>query len=368
MEPSSRGSMKAAVCGSVDIDAPSFRPFFAVSYAVTREFAVKPGMRRQGDRFAAAGRSGGSVVEGTPSRGMARQQPYASLEALRKLEARLATDLCERDAWPPEPDELHKPRAAPFRWFSFLRRSFPIAPGLRPVLWRPGMRKLALVAGSLGGIVVIALAALWWRLSSGPIELDIATPWLTAAIKANLGGGHEVEVGGTQLERDAGGRTALRIREIVVRDQDGTIVASAPKAEVGISGTGLIMGRIRAQRLSLVGAEMAVRIEPDSKITVFAGSNKRPFVTASAGPIPVITGNTASPITVAPPTLGADRRCDSDRSRRGRRPRGTARLDRELSTPAVSMAAISPRSASRAAISPSTISATASNGPSPTSI
>ncbi len=39
---------------------------------------------------------------------------------------------------------------------------------------------------------------------------------------------------------------------------------------------------------------MAVRIEPDSKVTVFAGSNKRPFVTASATSTPVITGTTAT--------------------------------------------------------------------------
>src|SRR4029077_4372748 len=87
------------------------------------------------------------------------------------------------------------------------------------------------------------------------------------------------------------GRTSLRIRDIVVRDADGTIVASAPKAEDGISGARLLTGRIRAERLSLVGAEMAVRIETDSKVTVFAGSNKRPFVTASASSI---TGSTPS--------------------------------------------------------------------------
>ncbi len=89
----------------------------------------------------------------------------------------------------------------------------------------------------------LAVGALWWRLSSGPIELDVATPWLTVAIKENLGGGHEVEIGGTQIERDANGRTSLRIRDIVVRDFDGSIVASAPKAEVGISGIGLFTGR-----------------------------------------------------------------------------------------------------------------------------
>jgi hypothetical protein len=155
----------------------------------------------------------------------------------------------------------------------------------------PRLRKLTIAGGAVFGVVMLAMAALWWRLASGPIELDVATPWLSAAIRDNFGPGHEVEIGGTQLERDAHGRTALRIRDIVVRDADGTIVASAPKAEVGISGAGLLTGRIRAHRLSLVGAEMAVRIESDSKVTVFAGSNKQPFVTASAAAIPVTTSS-----------------------------------------------------------------------------
>jgi hypothetical protein len=67
------------------------------------------------------------------------------------------------------------------------------------LLWRPRLRKLTLIGGTLGVVVLTAMIALWWRLSSGPIELDIATPWLTAAIKENFGSGHEVEIGGTQL-------------------------------------------------------------------------------------------------------------------------------------------------------------------------
>jgi len=61
--------------------------------------------------------------------------------------------------------------------------------------WCPQLRKFAIVGGTLGGLVFLAMVALWWRLSSGPIELDIATPWLTAAIKENFGPGHEVEIG-----------------------------------------------------------------------------------------------------------------------------------------------------------------------------
>ena len=84
-------------------------------------------------------------------------------------------------------------------------------------------------------LVAVALGALWWRLASGPIALDIATPWITAAFEQNFGSRHKVEIGGTVLERDEHGRTAVRIRDIVVREPDGRIVASAPRAEVGLS-------------------------------------------------------------------------------------------------------------------------------------
>ena len=130
-------------------------------------------------------------------------------------------------------------------------------------------------------LVVVAIAALWWRLSRGPIEIDVATPWLKAAIEENFGGKHTVSVGGTQLERDENGRVSLRLRDIVVRDADGTIVASAPKAEVGLSGLSLLGGTVRAKSLNLVGAEMAVRIEKNGSVTVFAGANKRPIATAA---------------------------------------------------------------------------------------
>jgi Protein of unknown function len=130
--------------------------------------------------------------------------------------------------------------------------------------------------------VLVALAiALWWRLNSGPIEFDVATPWLKAAIQQNFGAKHTVSVGGTQIERTEKGGASVRLLDVVVRDDDGTVVASAPKAEIGISGTGLLTGQLRAQSLNLVGAETAIRIEPDGRLTVFAGADKRPIVSAA---------------------------------------------------------------------------------------
>ena len=97
--------------------------------------------------------------------------------------------------------------------------------------------------------------------TSGPIQLDVFTPWLVSAIEENFGSRERVEVGGTQFERTENGGAAVRVRDIVVRDPDGTVVARAPKAEIRVSGMSLFSGRMRAESLNLVGAAMAVRIE-----------------------------------------------------------------------------------------------------------
>ncbi len=74
----------------------------------------------------------------------------------------------------------------------------------------------------------------------------------------------------------------MRVRDIVVRDPDGTVVASAPKAEIHVSGLSLLSGHMRAESLNLVGATMSVRIEPDGNVTVFAAdADKRPIATAN---------------------------------------------------------------------------------------
>src|SRR5205814_8707624 len=90
------------------------------------------------------------------------------------------------------------------------------------------------------------------------------------------------EVGGTQIERAGRMRIAVRIRDIIVRDRDRAIVASAPKGEVKLSGSALLMGRLRAESLNLVDAELSVRITPDGYVTVSTGDNARPLATGVA--------------------------------------------------------------------------------------
>ena len=172
--------------------------------------------------------------------------------------------------------------------------------------WLAGERwvkRLAVVIAALTVIFAGCFGGLWWRLGAGPINLDMATPWLAAAIEENIGHGNTVEVGGTQIERAGRIRIAVRIRDIIVRDHDHAIVASAPKAEVKLSGTALLMGRLRAESLNLVDAELAVRITPDGYVTVSTGDNARPLATGvaskrQAGGAPSSPGQ--SPTTISP--------------------------------------------------------------------
>jgi hypothetical protein len=144
------------------------------------------------------------------------------------------------------------------------------------------VRRLAVVALALSTIFALCFGGLWWRLGAGPINLDMATPWLAAAIEDNIGHGNTVEVGGTQIERAGRIRIAVRIRDIVVRDRDHAVVASAPKAEVRLSGAALLMGQLRAESLNLVDAELSVRITPDGYVTVSTGDTTKPLATGVA--------------------------------------------------------------------------------------
>jgi len=180
--------------------------------------------------------------------------------------------------WDQEPDEagryrarrLLSQRSSRFHKFGAMQR------WLRGERW---VKRLAIVILVLGFVFTVCFGGLWWRLGAGPINLDIATPWLAAAIEDNIGHGNTVEVGGTQIERAGRIRIAVRIRDIVVRDRDQVVVATAPKAEVKLSGTALLMGRLRAESLNLVDAELAVRITPDGQVSVSAGETAKPLAT-----------------------------------------------------------------------------------------
>src|SRR5437764_4465016 len=128
------------------------------------------------------------VVGETPSRGMAHQQAYPTLETLRKLEASLSVKSPsphQARKRAPHQFDLPEPLAARLAFKTLLWRTGQL-------LLRPRMRKALTTVGVVGGFVLLGIAGLGWRLATGPIPLDVVTPWLRAAITENFGAGHEV--------------------------------------------------------------------------------------------------------------------------------------------------------------------------------
>src|SRR5262245_25632697 len=109
---------------------------------------------------------------------MADHYTKPDITALRKLERCLHHDLMQQEA--PLRGE---------RW-----RHAELTPEqLGLTCWRLSLhrfwarwRRISIWAGSVAGVVIIGLMALWWRLGSGPIDFDFATPWLAAAIEENF--------------------------------------------------------------------------------------------------------------------------------------------------------------------------------------
>jgi hypothetical protein len=216
----------------------------------------------------------------------------------------------EDAAWDHDQDEAgHRARRLLSRSNSGFHRLGDSVGALRRWLARERwVKRLAIVIAVLMILFGGCFGGLWWRLGAGPINLEMATPWLAAAIEENIGHGNTVEIGGTQIERAGRIRIAVRIRDIVVRDRDHVIVATAPKAEVKLSGTALLMGQLRAESLNLVDAELAVRITPDGQVTVSTGDTARPLATGIAstrrlGTTPLPPGQSSA----SAPAASADR-------------------------------------------------------------
>jgi len=95
------------------------------------------------------------------------------------------------------------------------------------------LRKFAIVTGSLGAVLSRCRAVV--AAVERPIELDIARRGCPPRSSRTSQRSRRRNRRHADRARRRG-RTSLRIRDIVVRDADGTVVASAPKAEVGLSG------------------------------------------------------------------------------------------------------------------------------------
>ena len=57
------------------------------------------------------------------------------------------------------------------------------------------MRRVGIGLAAIAAVFMLVAGGLWLLLASGPISLDIATPWLAAAVAENFGNQFRIDIG-----------------------------------------------------------------------------------------------------------------------------------------------------------------------------
>lgn len=112
---------------------------------------------------------------------------------------------------------------------------------------------------SIAAIILIAVSAAYYRLTRGPVTLNAFASTIQQRINANLSG-MAVEIGGLVLELPPGDDLPrLRLRDLVLRDTKGSVIARAPRAAVGIDGPALWALEVKPRTLELIGPRIFVK-------------------------------------------------------------------------------------------------------------
>jgi hypothetical protein len=109
------------------------------------------------------------------------------------------------------------------------------------------------------GVLVVGLIAIvggYGRLARGPISLPSLVPMIEDAINGELSDLH-VKIDDAILQRSPDGPGVLfRLRNIRLIDTDGSIVAQAPLAAIGMSGAALLSGRVAPGSVDFIGPKL----------------------------------------------------------------------------------------------------------------
>ena len=121
------------------------------------------------------------------------------------------------------------------------------------------------------GILVVGLIAIvlgYGRLARGPISLPSLVPTIEDAINGQLTDMH-VKIDDAILTRTADGPGVLfRLRNIRLIDKDGSIVAQAPLAAIGMSGAALLGGRLAPGSVDFIGPRLLMFYNQQQGLTL----------------------------------------------------------------------------------------------------
>jgi len=150
------------------------------------------------------------------------------------------------------------------------------------------LHRLATLALGLAVIGLVLLAAAAWRLSHGPVDLAWLNRRLEAAVNGN-GGPVRLSIGSTALAWE-GFRLGvdrpldLRLTEIRLTAPDGTSEVELPRAEVSLSLSALLLGRVQPRALELDNPRLTLIRAADGTLSVDLGAPAEPAPMAAAPP------------------------------------------------------------------------------------
>jgi len=117
-------------------------------------------------------------------------------------------------------------------------------------------------------VAVLLIGVAFWRLTTGPVELDFLTPEIEAAF-AQPDKGVSVEVGRTVLTWAGWRRTVdLHAKDVRLRDRDGVVVAALPDIIVRLSLRALVQGTIAATAVEVVGARVTIERDAEGRFRI----------------------------------------------------------------------------------------------------
>jgi len=142
------------------------------------------------------------------------------------------------------------------------------------------LHRLATLALGVAVIGLALLAASAWRLSQGPVDLAWLNRHLEQAVNAN-GGPIRLSIGGTALAWE-GFRLGvdrpldLRLTGIRLTTVDGSAEVTLPRAEVSLSLSALLLGRVQPRALELDDPRLSLIRAADGTISIGLGGQEEP--------------------------------------------------------------------------------------------
>jgi len=155
---------------------------------------------------------------------------------------------------------------------------------------------LAITLAVLGGVGVAAIA---WRLSQGPLDLDWFTARLEAAANSN-GGPVRLSIGSAALAwegfREGVDRPLdLRLTDVTVTDQSGGRRLNIPRAEVSLSFYELLFGRVVPRAVELDEPQLTLVRANDGRLNLGLGNLADSGEPAEATPLADLLAELARP-------------------------------------------------------------------------